>query len=126
MTDEASSEVKAGLTSEASAKSAGETAVAFEDGMLDVGDGHAVYWRAQGPNDAPVMLIVHGGPGGAGDLDDIDRRHSQTTDRHARLVTAWGGPPVVFTGELHHSTVKVLRRSRERRRRRRRSLTGSS
>ena len=68
MTDEANSEVKAGLTDEVSAKPAGETAVAFEDGMLDVGDGHAVYWRAQGPKDAPVMLIVHGGPGGAMNL----------------------------------------------------------
>ncbi|KLU26930.1 hydrolase [Caballeronia mineralivorans PML1(12)] len=36
--------------------------------MLDVGDGHAVYWRAQGPKDAPAMLIVHGGPGGAMNL----------------------------------------------------------
>jgi proline iminopeptidase len=41
------------------------TPVDFEEGMLDVGDGHAIYWRAQGPRDAPVMLIVHGGPGGA-------------------------------------------------------------
>jgi len=40
----------------------------FEDGMLDVGDGHSVYWRAQGPKDAPVMLVVHGGPGGAMNL----------------------------------------------------------
>lgn len=68
MTDEANSEVKAGLADEASAKPAGETTLAFEDGMLDVGDGHAVYWRAQGPKDAPVMLIVHGGPGGAMNL----------------------------------------------------------
>jgi len=43
-------------------------AVGFEDGMLDVGDGHAIYWRAQGPRDAPVMLVVHGGPGGAMNL----------------------------------------------------------
>jgi proline iminopeptidase len=42
-----------------------QTPVNFEEGMLDVGDGHAIYWRAQGPKDAPVMLIVHGGPGGA-------------------------------------------------------------
>jgi proline iminopeptidase len=45
-----------------------ETAAAFEDGMLEVGDGHTLYWRAQGPKDAPVMLIVHGGPGGAMNL----------------------------------------------------------
>ncbi|KMY85537.1 Proline iminopeptidase [Candidatus Paraburkholderia calva] len=37
----------------------------FEEGMLDVGDGHSIYWRAQGPRDAPVILVVHGGPGGA-------------------------------------------------------------
>jgi proline iminopeptidase len=42
-----------------------QATVGFEDGMLDVGDGHTMYWRAQGPEDAPVMLIVHGGPGGA-------------------------------------------------------------
>jgi proline iminopeptidase len=42
-----------------------QTAVDFEEGMLEVGDGHTIYWRAQGPRDAPVMLVVHGGPGGA-------------------------------------------------------------
>ncbi|WP_044042289.1 prolyl aminopeptidase [Caballeronia insecticola] len=40
----------------------------FDEGMLDVGDGHSIYWRAQGPRDAPAMLIVHGGPGGAMNL----------------------------------------------------------
>ena len=37
----------------------------FVDGQLEVGDGHAIYWRAHGNPDAPVVLIVHGGPGGA-------------------------------------------------------------
>ncbi|MGX7001028.1 alpha/beta fold hydrolase [Caballeronia sp. KNU42] len=64
MTEEANSEVKAELTN----GNAAEPAPAFEDGLLDVGDGHAMYWRAQGPKDAPVMLIVHGGPGGAMNL----------------------------------------------------------
>ncbi|SOE93624.1 proline iminopeptidase [Burkholderia sp. D7] len=68
MTDEANSEVQSGLTNEGSGQPAAEPAPAFEDGMLDVGDGHAMYWRAQGPKDAPVMLIVHGGPGGAMNL----------------------------------------------------------
>jgi proline iminopeptidase len=39
--------------------------VNFDEGMLDVGDGHSIYWRAQGPRDAPALLVVHGGPGGA-------------------------------------------------------------
>jgi proline iminopeptidase len=68
MTDEAGSEVK----SEASGQPAGNEAPAFDEGMLDVGDGHVVYWRAQGPKDAPVMLIVHGGPGGAMNLKWAD------------------------------------------------------
>lgn len=42
--------------------------VDFEEGMLEVGEGHAIYWRAQGPRDMPPMLVVHGGPGGAMNL----------------------------------------------------------
>lgn len=72
MTDEANSEVKGELTNGEGAKPVDEPAPAFEDGMLDVGDGHAMYWRAQGPKDAPVMLIVHGGPGGAMNLKWAD------------------------------------------------------
>jgi len=72
MTDEANSEVKGDLTNGAAAKPAAEPAPAFEDGLLDVGDGHAMYWRAQGPKDAPVMLVVHGGPGGAMNLKWAD------------------------------------------------------
>ena len=68
MTDEANSEVKAELTN----GDATRPAPAFEDGLLDVGDGHAMYWRVQGPKDAPVMLIVHGGPGGAMNLKWAD------------------------------------------------------
>lgn len=45
-----------------------DASIAFEDGMLDVGDGHTIYWRAQGRRDAPVVLIAHGGPGGAHNL----------------------------------------------------------
>ena len=72
MTDEANSEVKAELTNGDAGKPAAEPAPAYEDGLVDVGDGHAMYWRAQGPKDAPVMLIVHGGPGGAMNLKWAD------------------------------------------------------
>jgi proline iminopeptidase len=76
MTNEAGNEVKDQAQDQAlertkdqpAHKSADETTAAFDDGMLDVGDGHAIYWRAQGPKDAPVMLVVHGGPGGAMNL----------------------------------------------------------
>ena len=72
MTDEAGSEVKSESTNEAAGQPANNPAVAFDEGMLDVGDGHTAYWRAQGPKDAPVMLIVHGGPGGAMNLKWAD------------------------------------------------------
>jgi proline iminopeptidase len=64
MTDDAGNEVKTQVVEDSSAGQA----PAFDEGMLDVGDGHSIHWRAQGPKDAPVMLIVHGGPGGAMNL----------------------------------------------------------
>jgi proline iminopeptidase len=72
MTDEANSAVQDESTNADATKPAAEPAPAYEDGLLDVGDGHAMYWRAQGPKDAPVMLIVHGGPGGAMNLKWAD------------------------------------------------------
>jgi len=37
----------------------------YETGMLDVGDGHSLYWELSGnPNGKPVVFL-HGGPGGA-------------------------------------------------------------
>jgi proline iminopeptidase len=71
MTDEANSDAQRELTN-GNAKPTADPAPAYEDGLLDVGDGHAMYWRAQGPKDAPVMLIVHGGPGGAMNLKWAD------------------------------------------------------
>jgi proline iminopeptidase len=39
----------------------------FDHGMLDVGDGHRVYWEVCGNPDGKPALVVHGGPGsGAG------------------------------------------------------------
>ena len=36
----------------------------YETGMLEVGDGHRLYWELSGnPNGKPVVFL-HGGPGG--------------------------------------------------------------
>ncbi|SCD76971.1 proline iminopeptidase [Streptomyces sp. DvalAA-19] len=35
----------------------------YESGMLEVGDGHRVYWEACGNPDGKPALVVHGGPG---------------------------------------------------------------
>src|SRR5690606_31094394 len=36
----------------------------FETGMLDVGDGHIVYWERVGKKGGKPAVFLHGGPGG--------------------------------------------------------------
>ncbi|MCU1409246.1 MAG: proline iminopeptidase [Microbacteriaceae bacterium] len=36
----------------------------YETGMLDVGDGQAIYWEASGNPDGKPAVYLHGGPGG--------------------------------------------------------------
>ena len=36
----------------------------FESGMLDVGDGHTIYWERCGTRGAKPAVFLHGGPGG--------------------------------------------------------------
>lgn len=36
----------------------------YDHGMLDVGDGHAVYWERAGTKGAKPVVFLHGGPGG--------------------------------------------------------------
>lgn len=36
----------------------------FETGMLDVGDGHTIYWERAGTRGAKPVVFLHGGPGG--------------------------------------------------------------
>lgn len=43
------------------------------------------------------------------DLTGVGRHHSQAKDRLARRVTSVSGPPIVFTGSLHHSVIKIMR-----------------
>ncbi len=42
-----------------------EPAPVRADGLLDVGDGHRLYWRESGAADGVPMISCHGGPGGA-------------------------------------------------------------
>nr|WP_246166367.1 prolyl aminopeptidase [Sphingomonas sinipercae] len=36
----------------------------YETGMLDVGDGHSLYWELSGNPDGKPVVFLHGGPGG--------------------------------------------------------------
>jgi proline iminopeptidase len=37
----------------------------LQEGMLDVGHGHSIYWRSHGNRNTPAVVVLHGGPGGA-------------------------------------------------------------
>lgn len=51
----------------------------YTSGMLDVGDGHEIYWEEAGARDGLPLCILHGGPGGG-----INPYYRQLFDR-----TAW-------------------------------------
>jgi proline iminopeptidase len=55
----------------------------YETGMLDVGDGHRLYWELCGnPNGKPVVFL-HGGPGGG---SSPDHRRQFNPDKYKILV----------------------------------------
>jgi proline iminopeptidase len=55
----------------------------YESGMLDVGDGHRLYWELCGnPNGKPVVFL-HGGPGGG---SSPDHRRQFNPDKYKILV----------------------------------------
>jgi proline iminopeptidase len=41
----------------------------YETGMLDVGDGHRLYWELSGNPDGKPVVFLHGGPGGGSSPD---------------------------------------------------------
>ena len=57
---------------------------AWDEGWLDVGNGHAVFWEQSGHPGAPVALVLHGGPGACSAPDD--RRWF--SPQHWRVVLA--------------------------------------
>ena len=50
---------------------------AFDSGMLDVGDGHQIYWERSGTRGAKPAVFLHGGPGGG-----ISAKHRRLFDPH--------------------------------------------
>ena len=55
----------------------------YQTGMLDVGDGHSLYWELSGnPNGKPVVFL-HGGPGGG---SSPDHRRQFNPDKYKILV----------------------------------------
>ena len=55
----------------------------YQTGMLDVGDGHSLYWELSGNPDGKPVVFLHGGPGGG---SSPDHRRQFNPDRYKILV----------------------------------------
>jgi proline iminopeptidase len=55
----------------------------YETGMLDVGDGHSLYWELCGNPEGKPVVFLHGGPGGA---SSPDHRRQFDPDKYKILV----------------------------------------
>jgi proline iminopeptidase len=55
----------------------------YQTGMLDVGDGHTLYWELCGNPDGKPVVFLHGGPGGG---SSPDHRRQFNPDKYNILV----------------------------------------
>jgi proline iminopeptidase len=55
----------------------------YQTGMLDVGDGHRLYWELSGNPDGKPVVFLHGGPGGG---SSRDHRRQFNPDKYKILV----------------------------------------
>lgn len=55
----------------------------YESGMLDVGDGHSLYWELSGNPDGKPVVFLHGGPGGG---SSPDHRRQFNPEKYKILV----------------------------------------
>jgi proline iminopeptidase len=55
----------------------------YETGMLDVGDGHRLYWELTGNPDGKPAVMLHGGPGGG---SSPDHRRQWNPEKYKILV----------------------------------------
>jgi len=78
----------------------------YEEGWLEVGEGHRVYWEASGNPQGEAALLLHGGPGGA--IMPRDRRFFDP--RQYRIITfdQRGCGRSTPAGELHANTTAHL------------------
>ncbi|MEO6225603.1 MAG: prolyl aminopeptidase [Sphingomicrobium sp.] len=55
----------------------------YDSGLLDVGDGHRLYWELSGNPDGKPVVFLHGGPGGG---SEPDHRRQFNPDKYKILV----------------------------------------
>ena len=74
----------------------------FDSGMLDVGEGHQVYYEQVGRPDGQAALFLHGGPGGGGDINA--RRFFDPSQYRVVLMDQRGAGRSRPHAELAHNT----------------------
>ena len=73
----------------------------YATGMLDVGDGHSLYWEACGNPDGKPAVVLHGGPGSGcspgmrRQFDPARYRVVLFDQRNSGRSTPWAGEPAV-------------------------------
>ncbi|MBB5826484.1 prolyl aminopeptidase [Micromonospora carbonacea] len=89
----------------------------YDQGMLDVGDGHRVYWEVSGNPDGMPAVAVHGGPGGSSSpgtrrlFDPARYRLVQFDQRGCGRSTPHASDPAA---DLRHNTTDHLLADMER------------
>ncbi|MFC5944311.1 prolyl aminopeptidase [Micromonospora harpali] len=89
----------------------------YDQGMLDVGDGHRVYWEVSGNPDGMPAVAVHGGPGGSSSpgtrrlFDPSRYRLVQFDQRGCGRSTPHASDPAA---DLRHNTTDHLLADMER------------
>ncbi|MCF2134551.1 alpha/beta fold hydrolase (plasmid) [Mycetohabitans endofungorum] len=76
------------------------------EGMLDVGNGHSIYWRELGNPQAQPIVVLHGGPGGATSLGWAD--HLDATRWRIVFFDQRGCGRSTPFGELEHNGIVDL------------------
>jgi proline iminopeptidase len=90
-----------------------EPAVMCASGLLDVGDGHEVYWEESGASDGIPSVYLHGGPGGTLGKSGYRTAFDPARFRIVGLDQRGGGrsrPHVTAPGYdlSHHTTAELI------------------
>ncbi|MEQ8369554.1 MAG: prolyl aminopeptidase [Alphaproteobacteria bacterium] len=78
----------------------------YDQGMLDVGDGHTMYWEASGNPAGQPVVFVHGGPGGG--TAPVHRRFFDPDHYRIVLFDQRGAGKSAPLGGLHNNTTPHL------------------